>query len=98
MQIDKPCPSQWQPLSRWIKGVLVMLEKVAGNINMQKLRAILLLEADFNVMNKIISNNRLMPRLEADEAIPIEVIGRRRSQAATHLVLNKKLIDDIANI
>ena len=68
-----------QPLLRWTKGVSVMLEKVAGNINVQKLRAILLLEADFNAMHKIIFNNRLMPRIEADNAIPMEVIGGRRS-------------------
>ena len=87
-----------QPLSRWTKGVSVMLEKVAGNINVQKLRAILLLEADFNAMHKIIFNNRLIPSIEAHKAIPMEVIGGRRSQAATHLALNKKLIADTANI
>ena len=75
-----------------------MLEKVAGNINVQKLRAILLLEADFNAMHKIIFNNQLMPRIEADNVIPIEVIGGRRSQAVTYLALNKKLIADIANV
>ena len=75
-----------------------MLEKVAGNINVQKVQAILLLEADFNVMHKIIFNNCLMPRLETNKAIPIEVIGRRKSQAATHLALNKKLIADIVNV
>ena len=87
-----------QPLMRWTKGVSVMLEKVPGNINVQKLRAILLLEADFNAMHKIIFNNRLIPRIEADNAIPLEVIGGRRSQAATHLALDKKLIADIANV
>ena len=75
-----------------------MLEKVSGHINMQKLRAILLLEADFNALHKIIFNNRLMPKIEADNVIPMEVIGGRRSQAATHLALNKKLIADIANV
>ena len=75
-----------------------MLEKVAGNINVQKLRAILLLETDFNAMHKIIFNNRLIPSIEADKAIPMEVIGDGRSQVATHLALNKKLIADIANI
>ena len=75
-----------------------MLEKVEGNINVQKLRAILLLEADFNTMHKIIFNNRPLPKIEADNAIPMEIIGGRRSQAATHLALNKKLIADIANV
>lgn len=87
-----------QPLTRWIKGVSVMLEKVAGDINVQKLRAILLLEADFNALHKIMFNNRLTPKLEESGMIPIEIIGGRRSQAATHLALNKKLIADIANV
>ena len=66
-----------------------MLEKVPGNTNVQKLKAILLLEADFNVMHKIIFNNRLISSIERVNAIPIEVVGGRRSQAATHLALNK---------
>ena len=87
-----------QPLARWVKGVSVMLEKVEGNINVQKLRAILLLEADFNAIHKIIFNNRLIPTLEVANAIPMEVIGGRRAQSATHLELDKKLVADIANV
>ena len=87
-----------QPLKRWIKGVSVMLEKVAGNINVQKLRAILLLEADFNALNKIVFNNRLIPKLEEVDAIPVEIIGGRRAQVATHLTLSKKLIADMSNV
>ena len=75
-----------------------MLEKSAGDVNVQKLRAILLLEADFNAMHKIIFNNRLILSIEAENAIPMEIIGGRRSQAATHLALDKKLIADIANV
>jgi hypothetical protein len=87
-----------QPLLRWMKSVLVMLEKSAGDVNVQKLRVILLLEADFNVMHKIIFNSRLIPSIEAANAIPMEVIGDRRSQAAIYLALDKKLIVDIANV
>ena len=75
-----------------------MLEKSAGDVNIQKLRAILLLEADFNAMDKIIFNSSLIPSIEAANAIPIEVIGDRRSQVATYLALDKKLIADIANM
>ena len=67
-------------------------------MQVQKLQAILLLEADFNTMHKIMFNNRLMPNIEAMNAIPMEIIGDRRSQAATHLALDKKLISDIANV
>ena len=81
-----------QPLSRWIKGVSVILEKLISNVGIQKLRATLLLEADFNTLHKIMFNNRLIPTLEVGKAMLIEVKGRRRSKAATHLVLSKTLI------
>ena len=76
----------------------VILEKAEGIIDVIKLWAILLLEADFNTTHKIIFNNRLIPTLEEINIIPREVIGGRRSQAATHLALDKKLISDIANV
>ena len=41
-----------------------MSKKSPGNIDVQKLRAILLLEADFNDAYKIIFDDRLIPRLE----------------------------------
>jgi len=37
---------------RWRKGLNVMLEKSPGNFNVEKLRIILLFEADFNANNK----------------------------------------------
>ena len=66
-----------------------MLEKLAGNINAQKLRAILFPEVDFNGMCKIIFDNRLISEIEATNIIPEEVIEDWRSQVATHLMLNK---------
>jgi hypothetical protein len=39
---------QGVPLSHWRQGVTVPLEKIAGNNRINKLRAICLLEADFN--------------------------------------------------
>ena len=75
-----------------------MLEKYLGNFTVEKLRALLLLEADFNGLHKINFNRRLMPSLEASSSMPQEIIGDRRSQATTHLALSKKLIADISNI
>ena len=63
-----------QPLLQQIKGVSVILEKSAGNVHVQKLRVVLLLEVDFNAMHKIIFNNRLILNIEVVNAIPIEVI------------------------
>jgi hypothetical protein len=39
------------PFSRWETGLSCMLEKAAGVIKVEKLRAILLMEADFNFFN-----------------------------------------------
>ena len=44
------------PLDRWRNRVSIMLEKSEGNVHISKLRAILLLEADFNALNKIVFN------------------------------------------
>jgi len=52
------------PLEQWKQGVLVILEKERDNINITKLRAILLLEVDFNGLDKIIFNSRVLPILE----------------------------------
>ena len=59
---------------------------------------IFLIEASFNAMHKAIFNNRLIPSIEVVDAIPIEIIGERGPQVATHLVLNKKLTSNAVNI
>ena len=41
-----------------------MLEKKLGIIEVSKFRTIILLKADFNTVNKIIFNTRLIPNLE----------------------------------
>ena len=74
-----------------------MLKKSAGNALVQKLQVILLLTVDFNIIYKIIFNNRIIPSIEDKEVILMEIIRERKAQAATHLALDKKLISDIAN-
>ena len=73
------------------------MEKSPGNINITKLRAILLIEADFNRMNKIIFNSRVILSLETNQAIPYKVIGGRRGQLSLHVAMNKKLASNISN-
>ena len=41
------------PLERW-GAITVLLEKEFGNIYIDKMRAICLLEADFNRLNKLV--------------------------------------------
>ena len=74
-----------------------MLEKVARNMNMAKLRAILLLEADFNALNKIIFNRRAIPRIETAKTMPCELIGGKRGKSSLYVALNKKLVCNIRN-
>ena len=76
---------------------MIILEKEVGNVDVVKLRTILLLEADFNRLNKIIFNNRVLPKLEQDKAVLTEVIGRRRGKSSMHITLNKKIVADISN-
>ena len=54
-----------------------MLEKLPGKILVSKLRVILLLEADFNALHKIIFNGRILPALEKEGLIPQEIMGGR---------------------
>ena len=54
-----------------------MLKKAPRKINVSKLYAILLLEADFNTLYKIIFNIRILPTLECDRLILDEIIGER---------------------
>ena len=47
-------------LDHWFWGLLVMLEKIYGCTFVSKLRAILLMEADFNFSNKLVYRVRMM--------------------------------------
>ena len=60
-------------------------------------KSYLLLEADFNALNKIVFNNRTIPNLEASNSILYKVIRGRREQSLIHIALNKKLVYDISN-
>ena len=53
-----------------------MLEKSLEKVNIIKLRAILLLEANFNALYKIVFNKHLILDLEKYDSMLIEIIGR----------------------
>ena len=48
------------PPKRWSRGLTVMLEKIVGLALVNNLRAILLMEANFNMHNKIIFGKRML--------------------------------------
>ena len=67
------------------KGLYIMLEQAPEIFLVEKLRALLLLEADANALHKINFNGRLMNALDTSSAIPQEIIRGRRSQDVTRL-------------
>ena len=53
-----PYMSGYSPI-RWRNGLNIMLEKIPDNCRVDKLRTILLYEADFNILNKYISKTMM---------------------------------------
>ena len=60
------------PLRDKIKDMSMILEKSLGNMNTQKLRVILLLKVDFNVLCEITFNGRMMLVLEEKMRFPMK--------------------------
>ena len=69
------------PPERWGIGLQVMLEKVAGVALVEKLRAILLMEADYNFFNKWVFGFKAMDRLYLENYIPNDQYSQRESTA-----------------
>jgi hypothetical protein len=80
--------------SRWQQGVEVMLLKQPNNYNVEKLRAILLFEADFNFNNKRIGRE-MMFHAEQNGWIAPEQYGSRASLSSINHCINKLLSFDI---
>ncbi len=64
-------------LEQWSNGLSVMLEKVIGVRLVSKLRAILLMEADFNAMNKEVYGVRMLEEARKYKLIPEEVLSEK---------------------
>jgi len=69
------------PPERWSYGLTVMLEKIAGISLVNKLRAILLMEADFNMHNKLLFGKRMLDNARANGIIPPEQYSEQQSTA-----------------
>jgi hypothetical protein len=68
-------------LARWSRGLSVMLEKMFGCTLVTKLRAILLMEADFNSSNKIIFGERMLDNARCHGFMPEEIYSERGKMA-----------------
>jgi len=90
---DIPLKTGYSP-DRWKEGLNVMLEKSPGNFNIEKLRIILLFEADFNSNNKWIGR-AVMKNAETLNLLAEEQYGSRKHKAAVLQCLNKGLFYDL---
>ena len=80
---------------RWARGLSVMLEKIAGIALVTKLRAIILMEADFNYHNKLIFGKRMMELARQHNLIPEEIYSEK-GKTAEDAILHQVLAYDIA--
>jgi len=72
----------------WHRTLNVMLEKMAGNCSVEKLRIIMLFEADFNNNNKWLGR-AIMANAETYQLLAPEQYGSRKGKAAGIQCLNK---------
>jgi hypothetical protein len=66
-------------LERWSWGLSVMLEKMLGNTLVTKLRAILVMEVDFNATNKIIYGSRMLNNAQEYKQMPEEIFSKKNT-------------------
>lgn len=81
------------PPTRWGCGLQVMLEKVAGVALVNKLRAILLMEGDYNFFNKWIFGYKALDMLYAEGYIPQDQYSQRESTAEDARLDNRLTMD-----
>ena len=58
-----------------------MLKKSAGTCLISKLRAILLMEADFNAANKIVFGQRMLSNVRKYSLMPEEIFSKKHRMA-----------------
>jgi hypothetical protein len=68
-------------LERWSRGLSVMPEKMLGVMLVTKLRAILLMEAYFNALNKFIYGVRMMEQARKYRLMPDEIYSEKNRMA-----------------
>jgi hypothetical protein len=76
-----------------LKGLCVMLEKTMGVKLITKLRAILLMEADFNASNKIIFGERLMDNARKYKLMPEEIFSEKQRMADNGAIAKRTFYD-----
>ena len=81
-------------LKRWAKCLTIIIEKMKGVIRVDKLRALLLMEEDFNSLNKQIFSSRMIKLSEQYKRMPKELFGNRINLSAILVAVNRLLVTD----
>ena len=81
-------------LKRWQTGIDVELQKDPDNYNIERLRTIVLIEADHNMNNKYLGS-QTMAHAEKHGAIDNDQYGSRKQRSAILVSLNNRLTADI---
>lgn len=82
------------PYHRWSGFLNIMTMKEENNFNVDKLRSLILGEADWNMGGRIFVNRRMLRGAETRHLIPSEHYGDRKGMKAIDAVLNKRLALD----
>ena len=81
-------------LKRWLQGTDVELQKEPNNWNIERLRTIVLIEADHNMNNKLLGR-RTMSHGEVYHALAPEQHGSRKRLSAIQASVNNRLMYDL---
>ena len=79
---------------RWERALSCMLEKIPGCSMVEKMRAILLMEADFNFTNKVIYGVRMLDNVRRHGLMPEEIFSEK-GRTAEDGALAKTLFYDL---
>ena len=79
----------------WTKGINCTLQKKANSLRVDKLRTIVLFEADFNFVNKMVSKKVADRTDKYATSLATEQFGSRKDHRAIEHVLNKRLCMDL---
>jgi hypothetical protein len=89
------CLNSGHSLERWQAGLTAVLEKEKGVIRVDKMRGILLMEADYNFTNKLMYGIRMMRWAEQRQQVPQECFGSRWGHEAIELAVVRRTFLDV---
>ena len=81
------------PLACWGTGITILLEKVPGNIHIDKMCPICLFEMNYNYLNKFVFSKQMMNKALDAGIVPAEQFAKRGLQANQGVVVSGLFCD-----